>query len=72
MRRRDFIKGIAGSGVFGWPLLASGQQLASPVIGFLDPRTPEVVGARLHGFRQGLKEKNLSKKRALVTSKART
>jgi len=29
MRRRDFIKGIAGSGVFGWPLLASGQQLAS-------------------------------------------
>ncbi|MGB9216789.1 MAG: ABC transporter substrate binding protein, partial [Pseudolabrys sp.] len=56
MRRRDFIKGIAGSGVFGWPLLASGQQLASPVIGFLDPRTPEVVGARLRGFRQGLKE----------------
>ena len=56
MRRRDFIKGIAGSGVLGWPLLASGQQLASPVIGFLDPRTPEVVGARLSGFRQGLKE----------------
>src|SRR6476620_6516587 len=56
MRRRDFIKGIAGSGVFGWPLLASGQQLASPVIGFLDPRTPEVVAARLRGFRRGLKE----------------
>ena len=56
MRRRDFIKGIAGSGVFCWPLLASGQPLASPVIGFLDPRTPEVVEARLRGFRQGLKE----------------
>src|SRR6478736_570538 len=56
MRRRDFIKGIAGSGVVGWPLLASGQQLASPVVGFLDPRTPEVVAARLRGFRQGLKE----------------
>jgi len=56
MRRRDFIKGIAGSGLFGWPLLASGQQLASPIIGFLDPRTPEVVEARLRGFRQGLKE----------------
>ena len=56
MRRRDFIKGIAGSGVFGWPLLASGQQLTSPVVGFLDPRTPEVVDSRLRGFRQGLKE----------------
>ena len=56
MRRRDFIKGIASSGVFVWPLSASGQQLASPVIGFLDPRTPEVVASRLRGFRQGLKE----------------
>ena len=26
MRRRDFIKGIAGSGVVGWPLLARAQQ----------------------------------------------
>src|SRR5215467_5241904 len=56
MRRRDCIKGIASSGVFVWPLSASGQQLASPIIGFLDPRTPEVVEARLRGFRQGLKE----------------
>jgi putative ABC transport system substrate-binding protein len=32
------------------------QQVASPVIGFLDPRTLEVVAARLRGFRQGLKE----------------
>jgi len=56
MRRRDFIKGVAGSGIFIWPRLASGQQHASPVIGFLDSRTPEVVASRLRGFRQGLKE----------------
>ena len=38
------VKGIAGSGVFGWPLLASGQQLASPVIGFLDLERPKWSG----------------------------
>jgi hypothetical protein len=27
-----------------------------PVIGFLDPRTPEAITYRLGGFRQGLKE----------------
>jgi hypothetical protein len=37
-------------------LAAQAQQLALPAIGFLDPRTPEVVAARLRGFRQGLKE----------------
>jgi putative ABC transport system substrate-binding protein len=55
MRRRDFITLIGGATV-GWPLAAHTQQLGLPVIGFLDPRTPEVVAARLRGFRQGLKE----------------
>ena len=55
MRRRDFITLIGGVTV-GWPLVAHTQQLALPAIGFLDPRTPEVVEARLRGFRQGLKE----------------
>jgi putative tryptophan/tyrosine transport system substrate-binding protein len=55
MRRREFI-GIVGGAAVGWPLVASTQQLELPVIGFLDPRTPEVVAARLRGFRQGLKE----------------
>jgi putative ABC transport system substrate-binding protein len=32
------------------------QKLTSPVVGILDSRTPEVVAARLRGFRQGLKE----------------
>jgi putative ABC transport system substrate-binding protein len=39
-----------------WPLIARAQQLAIPVIGFLDPRSLEGVTNRLRGFRQGLKE----------------
>jgi putative tryptophan/tyrosine transport system substrate-binding protein len=55
MRRREFITLLGGTAVT-WPLIAGAQQVASPIVGFLDPRTPEVVAARLRGFRQGLKE----------------
>ena len=55
MRRREFITLLGGAAVV-WPLAAHTEQPASPVIGFLDSRTPEVVAARLRGFRQGLKE----------------
>ena len=55
MRRRELITLLGGAAVV-WPLTAHTQQPASPVIGFLDPRTPEVVAARLSGFRRGLKE----------------
>jgi putative ABC transport system substrate-binding protein len=55
MRRREFITLIGGAAV-GWPRVAYTQQLAAPVIGFIDPRTPEVVASRLRGFRQGLKD----------------
>jgi putative ABC transport system substrate-binding protein len=54
MKRRDFITLIGGAAV--WPLVAPAQQAAMPVIGFLDPRTPEAIRERLRGFRQGLKE----------------
>ena len=56
MRRRQFIKVITGSAVAAWPPLARAQQPATPVIGYLDSRSPEVVAARLRGLRQGLKE----------------
>jgi len=55
MRRRDFIKVIAGSAA-AWPLAARAQQPAIPVIGFLDSRPPGAVENRLRGFHQGLKE----------------
>lgn len=55
MRRREFITLIGGAAAL-WSRAASAQQVASPIVGFLDPRTPEVVAARLRGFRQDLKE----------------
>jgi putative ABC transport system substrate-binding protein len=55
MRRRDFIKGIAG-GAAAWPIAARAQQAAMPVIGLLDPRSPDELMDRLRGFRQGVKE----------------
>jgi ABC-type uncharacterized transport system substrate-binding protein len=55
VRRRDFIKGIAGSTV-AWPLAAGAQQSAMRVIGFLDSRSSDAMSSRLGAFRQGLKE----------------
>jgi putative ABC transport system substrate-binding protein len=55
MRRREFITLIGGAAVT-WPLSASAQQSAIPVIGFLDPRSFDGVANRLRGLRQGLKE----------------
>jgi putative ABC transport system substrate-binding protein len=54
MKRRDFITLIGGAA--GWPLLARPQQPAMPVIGLVDPRSPESLADRLRRFRQGLKE----------------
>ena len=56
MRRRDFIKVIAGSTAL-WPFTARAQQQAMPVIGFLIGSGSPVDRARyLTSFRQGLRE----------------
>jgi putative ABC transport system substrate-binding protein len=55
MRRREFVGGLGGVAAL-WPLTAHTQPPAMPIIGFLDPRTPEATTDRLVGFRQGLKE----------------
>jgi putative tryptophan/tyrosine transport system substrate-binding protein len=55
MQRREFIKAIAGSTVV-WPLAANAQQPVMPVIGFLDPRSPDALADRLRAFHRGLKD----------------
>ena len=53
MRRREFIAllGVAAA----WPVAARAQQQVLPVIGVLDPRSPDAVVDRLRALRQGLK-----------------
>jgi putative tryptophan/tyrosine transport system substrate-binding protein len=54
MRRRDFIKVIAGSAAF--PLVARAQQQALPVIGYLSFTSPDERPTLLAAFRQGLEQ----------------
>jgi putative tryptophan/tyrosine transport system substrate-binding protein len=55
MRRRDFIKAVAGSAT-AWPLTARAQQQPTPVVGFLHPGSSEAFSTHLGFLQQGLKE----------------
>jgi putative tryptophan/tyrosine transport system substrate-binding protein len=56
MRRREFIKAVAGLSVVAWAPALRAQQSAIPVIGFLSSRSPGESAGVVAAFRQGLRE----------------
>jgi len=54
IQRREFIAGLGGAAV--WPLAARAQQRAMPVVGYLDPGSPEMGASAVATLRKGLSE----------------
>ena len=68
MRRREFIKVIAGSAA-AWPLVTWAQQPPTPVIGFLRPTRAEESGHLVAAVRQGLREADYPNDKVVIESR---
>jgi putative ABC transport system substrate-binding protein len=65
VKRREFIA-LVGGAAAAWPPAAHTQQMATPVIGYLNNGSPEADAARLTGLRRGLNETGYVEGRNLV------
>jgi ABC-type uncharacterized transport system substrate-binding protein len=54
VRRREFIT-LAGAATVAWPKIIRAQQ-PIPVIGFLNPTSPDAIAARVRAFVRGLRD----------------
>jgi putative tryptophan/tyrosine transport system substrate-binding protein len=64
MRRREFIAGLGGA--VAWPVVARGQQIPVPVIGFLHSGSEVPWRDRIAAFREGLTAVGLAEGRDFV------
>ena len=65
IERRKFLATLGGA-VAAWPIAARSQQAALPVVGYLNPGSPESDASRLTGLRRGLSQTGFVEGRNLV------